>query len=58
MASRYPAFFYLHALALFIQLQRNIQQQPVVKAAKIQPRQLRDTIQTVLQGIALNKQRL
>ena len=58
MARRCPAFFCLHVLALFVQLQRDIQQQPVVKAAKIQPRQLRDTIQPVLQRIAMNKQRL
>ncbi len=58
MARRYPAFFCLHVLALFVQLQRDIQQQPVVKATEIQAGQLRDTVQPVLQRIAMNKQRL
>ncbi len=51
-------FFCLHVLALFVQLQRDIQQQPVVKATEIQAGQLRDTVQPVLQRIAMNKQRL
>lgn len=58
MARRCPAFFCLHVLALFVQLQRDIQQQPVVKATEIQAGQLRDTVQPVLQRIAMNKQRL
>ena len=58
MARRCPAFFFLHVLALFVQLQRDIQQQPVVKATEIQAGQLRDTVQPVLQRIAMNKQRL
>ena len=50
--------FCLHVLALFVQLQRDIQQQPVVKATEIRAGQLRDTVQPVLQRIAMNKQRL
>lgn len=53
-----PGCNFVIDLPLFIQLQRDIQQQPVIKIAQIQPGQFRYAIKPILQGITMNKQRL
>ena len=54
-----PGIFHLPPrLGVVRPLRRDMQRQPVVKATEIQASQLRDTVQPVLQRIAMNKQRL
>ncbi len=47
----------IFASALLIQLQSNIEQQPVIKMAKIQSGQFRNPVQPVFQRITMNEQR-